>query len=189
MKIQIVLIQFLLLVWTSSIAQTIELNAERIENLEKKLPEIEGRIDRRKAEANKNKIAISEIEKPKKSVTSQSRQIDSLKGQIELLKEKIEDRNQLFDSLLSTTNQASSNIGNQMDGLSNLIGIGGLILAIFTILIGIYINNKEKKISNLLDNGEEILRKQQELKNLIDSDFTSVYKKLKAEVGVVTEYM
>ncbi|MEZ5044133.1 MAG: hypothetical protein R2828_29840 [Saprospiraceae bacterium] len=181
MKIQIVLISFFLIVLTNSTAQTVELNEERIEAIEKELPEIGRRIDRRKSEISKNETALTGIQKSANSTSSKSNEIDSLKSQIEILKEKIEDRNQLFESLLSTTNQASSNIGNQMDGLSNLIGIGGLILAIFTIIISVYINNKEKRISNLLDRGEEILRKQQEVKNLIDSDFTSVYKKIKAE--------
>lgn len=113
---------------------------------------------------------------------------DSLSLEIERLKQHDKDRQNQLETLLSISGNSSSNIGNKLDTIAILLGIVGLVLSIAAIWLGIYINRKEKKISELLDRSDENLKKQakserkaEQTRKLINKDLASLYKKLRRE--------
>lgn len=110
---------------------------------------------------------------------------NDISRQIEWINKNSENLQGQINTVLSMSNQASTDIAN----LLAIFGIGiTLVISIVSIILGVFIARKEKSMTELLTRSDENLQQQksietktEDLKVLIENQLTSLYKKLKVE--------
>ena len=79
-----------------------------------------------------------------------------------------------IDTLIDVTDSSNSSV-------SNILAAVGIAFVVFSILLGIYINRKEKKIGELLDESRKVLIEQQRIEDLTNNRINELYRVIRQE--------
>ncbi len=121
--------------------------------------------------------------------------IDSLKNEIRILKSEIGDLKEKHNYQNEQINLQTGMIDTAFDGVSaelssssNYIGIFGVIIAIFSIGLSIYVSRIEKNVKNMKSDNEQLLQKNIQIKQDLEAlsekitkDSTGLYKIIRNE--------